>query len=493
MIDLLLVNPGNSEKMYQSLASPFRSIEPPWWAGILATYVRKHGYAVEIIDADCDNMNTDETTRQILGYKPRLIAVIVQGSTPSASSTPKMSAVRDLLNNLHDSYNSAKTILVGLHPSALPERTLKEEKADYVAIGEGFHTLIDMLVSIKMFNGGIKEDLVRGLAYRSGDKVLFTKKADLLPGEDLPQVAWDLINPRKYRAPTWPCLSDPGNRSPHAIIYTSLGCFSNCDFCQIKCLYNNKVGIRFRPVSHVINEIDMLVNAYGVKHLRIVDELFTTTETRVIEVCDAIIERKYDLNMWQYARTDRVTPKMLEKMMASGQKWVGYGIESATDKSLGSVHKRNSVAKNEQAIKWAREVGMYVFGNVIFGLPEDDMESMNEDLKMMKRHLFEYVNLYCCTAYPGSGLYETTLRDHPDWLPDSWDGYSQLGYETKPLPTNYLTSEEVLQFRDGAFNDYLSYKPYQDMMRKKFGDKAVPFINNMLKYKLKRRILRKLR
>ena len=33
-----------------------------------------------------------------------------------------------------------------------------------------------------------------------------------------------------------------------------------------------------------------------------------------------------------------------------------------------------------------------------------------------------------------------------------WIGYSQHSYNCLPLPTNYLCAEEVLDFRDAAFN-----------------------------------------
>jgi len=40
-------------------------------------------------------------------------------------------------------------ILVGGHVAALPERTLREEDADFVAGGEGLHTLISLVEALK--------------------------------------------------------------------------------------------------------------------------------------------------------------------------------------------------------------------------------------------------------------------------------------------------------------------------------------------------------
>jgi radical SAM superfamily enzyme YgiQ (UPF0313 family) len=138
------------------------------------------------------------------------------------------------------------------------------------------------------------------------------------------------------------------------------------------------------------------------------------------------------------------------------------------------------------AVKMILEAGISVVGNFIFGLPDDDMETMNETLDMAKALNCEYTNFYACMAYPGSKLYGQTV---PNDLQGSWEGYSQLGYETLPLPTKYLRPEEVLRFRYRAFTEFYSSREYQDMMRAKFGEKTLGEIKDMLKYKLIRRLL----
>ena len=68
----------------------------------------------------------------------------------------------------------------------------------------------------------------------------------------------------------------------------------------------------------LIEELDYLVQNYGIRNIKIIDELFALKEDRVVEICDLIIERGYDLNMWAYARVNTVTPGMLSKMKEAG-------------------------------------------------------------------------------------------------------------------------------------------------------------------------------
>ena len=51
-LDLAIVNPGAPEQVYQSLVTSISTVEPPVWAGMIATFVRIKGYSGEIIDAN---------------------------------------------------------------------------------------------------------------------------------------------------------------------------------------------------------------------------------------------------------------------------------------------------------------------------------------------------------------------------------------------------------------------------------------------------------
>ena len=53
------------------------------------------------------------------------------------------------------------------------------------------------------------------------------------------------------------------------------------------------------------------------KNLKILDELFIVKHKRMIEFCELLEERKYDLNMWCFARTDTVTPETLKRLKES--------------------------------------------------------------------------------------------------------------------------------------------------------------------------------
>ena len=97
-------------------------------------------------------------------------------------------------------------------------------------------------------------------------------------------------------------------------------------------------------------------------------------------------------------------------------------------------------------------------------------------------------NAYAAMALPGSKLYKEAIEKGIE-LPKTYEGYSFHSYETLPLPTDTLLVSEVLEFRDKAFEEYHSYPLFLEKVKNKFGKIAVNNINEMLKVKLKRKII----
>ncbi len=474
-IDLLIVKPGSQRKLYGDLSKVLSGLEPPIWAAMLAAFVREAGFSVKIVDMEIE---PEMLAPLLIETRPRLIAITVSGTNPSAS-TMNMVGVRVISDKIKESGMTIPTILMGLHPSSLPERTMREEPVDMVCQGEGFHTLAGLLK-----NHENKE--IEGLWYRCAGEIKNNPMAELVDPDKLPVPAFDLLPMRNYRAHNWHGWTNGRVRQPYGVIYTSLGCPYSCSFCCINALFGIH-KIRQRDPHLVIEDIAYLVNNYGIKNIKIIDEMFAFKESHVNKICDLITERGYDLNIWAYARVDTLTENMVGKMKKAGINWLGLGFESGSKKIRDGVTKGRFGNKEVlNAVKMIRGSDISIIGNFIFGLPGDDIETMTETLDMAKNLNCEYTNFYVCMAYPGSRLYdETDPRD----LPGSWEGYSQFSYETKPLPTRHLRAEEVLKFRDRAFNEFYGSKEYRDMMSAKFGEEILSEIGDMLKYKLSRRLL----
>ena len=493
-LDVLLINPGGRREVYQSLGDTLTAIEPPVWAGLMATFAREHGFTVEILDAEVENMTPDETADLAVDKKPSLTAVVVYGHQPSAS-TQNMPAAGAICTGIKQREPAAKLLLVGGHVAALPERTLREEDVDFVCGGEGPYTLVELLAALQ---GGRSEDLrkVRGLWYWEGVNVQANPPSPTVRNLDkeMPELAWDLLAMDKYRAHNWHCFGGIP-RQPYGSIYTTLGCPYRCSFCCIQAPFKSGEEVlgfgeqvnsyRFWSPDGVIAQIDKLVNQYGVRSIKIADEMFVLNRRHVEGICDLIIDRGYDLNIWAYARVDTVKDGMVDKLKAAGFNWLAFGIEAASEKVRDDVQKGFDQDLAFKTIESVRAAGINVAANFIFGLPKDDIETMQASLDMALELNCEVANFYSTMAYPGSQLYTLALQQN--WpLPDKWSGYSQHSLDSLPLPTEHLSGPEVLRFRDHAFQVYFNHPKYLDMIARKFGPETVAEIKEMTSHKLVR-------
>lgn len=482
-LDIVLVKPGSQKQLYGDLSAfGLTAIEPPLWIALWGGYLRKLGYSVVVYDAEAENWSFEETAEKIRDANPLLTAVVVSGTNPSAS-TMNMAGAGKIVSLVRELDPSIKTLLAGLHPSALPEQTLIKENTSFVCQGEGFYTLPKLLGLLRNNSDNYS---IKGLWYKKDGEVIANPRPLLWKNlDELPMPAWDLLPMKKYRAHNWHCFDNIDNREPYGVLFTSLGCPYNCTFCCINAIFG-KPGIRHRSPQNVIQEIDFLVSTYGIRNIKIIDELFAFKEDRVIEICDLIIERGYDLNMWAYARVNSVTPAMLGKMKRAGINWVAYGFETGSKRVLQSVNKRYNLDSVKNVVKMTYDAGLYIVANFIFGLPDDDLDSMQDTLTMAIDINAEWANFYSTMAYPGSRLYDEAIKK--GWqLPETWQGYSQYSFDGFPLPTKYLTAGEVLSFRDYAFHAYFESPRYLDKINRLFDIETVGHIQKMTSHKLKRK------
>ena len=440
-LDLVLVHPGNRTQIYQSLGLALSAIEPPVWAGLMATFVRNRGFSVEVLDAEAEDLNPEETAARIVQMDPLLTAIVVYGHQPSAS-TQNMTIAGLISAALKRLDPERKLLLVGGHVAALPERTLREEAADYVCSGEGPYTVSELLEALRSSYPDLSK--VRGLCYWDDDVIVSTAPAPLVRDLDheMPQLAWDLLPMKKYRAHNWHCFGEL-RRQPYASFYTTFGCPYHCSFCCIQAPFKSGEKVagwkesvnsyRFWNPASVLAQIDLLVNEYGVRNIKIADEMFVLNPRHVSDICDAIIERGYNLNIWAYARVDTVKDAMLEKLKRAGITWLAFGIEAANEHVRDDVDKGFGQDEIFRTIEKVRNTGINVIGNYIFGLPEDNLVSMQATLDLAQELNCEFANFYSAMAYPGSRSYDSSALSKKWPLPETWNGYSQHAVDTVAL------------------------------------------------------------
>lgn len=494
-LDILFIHPNSSRRVYQDLAKDYSAIEPPIWAAMLTSHCLKHGFSAEILDCEAFHLSDEEAARKIKEFNPRIACFVVYGQQPSASSQNMAGAIT-LADELRKLDPHVKILFVGGHVAALPKEVLERHTTiDFVCQNEGVYTISNLLKT------NLKDHLekVLGLGYRQDGAVILNPPSPIvakgdLPNE-LPSMAWDKLPIKNYRTSLWHSYPNGSKRQPFAALYTSLGCPMRCSFCMINIInrqeneYSDGSAVfRYWEPEHIIKQFDFFAEQ-GITNIKIADELFVLNQNHFMKLCQLIIERGYKFNIWCYSRVDTVKEAYLETLKKAGVNWLALGIESGNTRVRKDVTKgRFEDVDIRDVVKKIRAHGINVIANYIFGLPEDDHASMQMTLDLAVEMNTEEANFYSAMAYPGSPLYGQARQ--AGWkLPQTYTGFSQHSYDAQPLPTKYVSAQEVLAFRDQAWMTYHTHPEFLRLLKEKFGQVAVDETVKSTQIKLKRKIL----
>ncbi len=302
------------------------------------------------------------------------------------------------------------TVLDGLHPSARPVDCLAHPNIDFVVIGEGEHTIFEL---VNVLERGDTRNLekIRGIAFnKNGKNVITPPRPEIQDLDSLPFPARHLLPMEKYFAAVKETPLRGEIRKPWATMITSRGCPYSCVFCTVHIVMGKKW--RGRSPENVVDEIEQLIQTYRIKQIDFYDENMTLDKKRMENICDLIVKRK--LNVEWYApngvRADTLDENLLTKMKKSGCKGLRIAPESGVQRVVDKIVKKNLNLKEvEKAVVLAKKVGIKVGIFFVLGLigetKEDIKETINYAYKLRKLGANKFYFSIATPMY-GTELYE---------------------------------------------------------------------------------------
>lgn len=180
-----------------------------------------------------------------------------------------------------------------------------------------------------------------------------------------------------------------------------------------------------------------------VRAIFITDDNMVLSPGRVIKLCDAIIARGYK-KLRFFVQADCLTmatqEEMVAKMAAAGFCSVFLGIENGSKKNLSAAGKGDIVAASKKAIANCHRHGMMVIGGLIFGFPDDDVQSIKENYAFFREIGADATYCQIITPYPETGMRDNLLRDGLITNKTNYKKYNGLWANVR---TMYLSAEEL--------------------------------------------------
>lgn len=386
---VLLVNPAiDKEKKYGRLANMLLTPSVPLSIVFLGSHLEQQGYEVRIFDEQIEWLKESQMQQIVNEFQPGVIGF--------TCTTPGMARSHEIATDIKKINPEIKVVMGNIHPTVLPEETLKNPDVDLVVRGEGEFTFLEYLQAIER-HGDLSK--IAGISYRLNGSFHHTANRNYQKDLDLfPPINWKL-------------LTDFNDSYSIEWVLTSRGCPYKCIFCSARSVSGFKY--RFNGPQRVIHEVDTVIKNFGKKFFSFADDNFVVKKERTREICKLLMERGYhkEIKWLCQTRADAVDEFILELMREAGCEYISFGIETGTQRLLDLIGKSLKIETVEKAVNMAHAVGMKTRGSFMLGLPTETAKDSLATIEFARRLPLDIAKFNLAVPYPGTELLNVAVAE----------------------------------------------------------------------------------
>jgi len=303
-----------------------------------------------------------------------------------------------------------RVIFGGVHSSMMFSQILLNFPVDFVVIGEGERTIVELIKAIEKKVPLNKFKDIKGIAFKEGNKIIKTECRKWI--QDLDSLPF----------PKHEYFIESMKRQKAAYLIASRGCPINCLFCLTSKYWGYMR--RTRSVDNFIEEIKYVKKKFPfVTMLYFNDDEFIMRKDWILDFCNKFIKEKINIGWECNGRVTSIDEEVIKAIKKAGCAQLNIGIESGSPKIIELIGKKIT---NEQAIEAYRLCEKYGVNAKIYlmvGLPGEDKNTIKETIQLIKK--IKYGNLSVPAIfqlYPGTPIYEDVKRkgliNDDFWLTD---------------------------------------------------------------------------
>ena len=430
--------------------SYFLRFDPKLWAAMqpypplgtlyAASTLRQHGYEVALFDAMLAE-SEDEWAQALNLHQPQY-AILYEDNFNYLS---KMCLLR-MRQAAFTMIGMAKgrgctVILCGADASDHTSEYLSQG-ADYVLLGEGEETLIELLGHLS--KGQDATDIL-GLASRTR-QLPFTiyqspRRPDITNLDALPFPAWDLVDVDRYRK-IW--LERHGYFSMNMV--TTRGCPFHCNWCA-KPIWGQRY--HSRSPENVAAEMKWLKENFHPDHIWFADDILGLKPGWLTRFADALHAGAGGIPFKCLSRADLLTRDgEVDALSRAGAQTVWMGAESGSQKILDAMDKGTRVEQIHEAARRLKQAGIRVGFFLQFGYPGETRGDIEKTIQLVREADPDDIGISVSYPMPGTKFHEA-VRD-------------QLGEKQ-----NWQDSEDMAMLYHGPFSTAF-YRKLHGVVHKEF-------------------------
>lgn len=149
------------------------------------------------------------------------------------------------------------------------------------------------------------------------------------------------------------------------------------------------------------------------------------------------------------ANPDSVTPESLDRLARAGFTRISFGMQSSVPHVLATLDRTHRLERVPQAVQWAREAGLDVSLDLIYGTPGESVSDWQRSVEDALAMSPDHVSAYSLIVEPGTKLAAQMRRgdvpevdddDHAEKYELADDLFSQAGFSWYEV-SNFAKSE----------------------------------------------------
>ena len=406
----------------------------PYNLAILAAIAENEGHEAKIIDAELEKISIEDSIPLIKEFNPDIIAM--------TGMTPFFNVIEEAALELKANNIQAKICVGGPHVSIMEEKVLTKA-FDYAFIGEGEEPWKKFL-NVLDAHGDLSE--VPGIIYRDENLLIQkTEKTNTSKNLDIyPRPAYHLLKMGQYR------LGTLKGRLPFSSIQLVRGCPWKCIFCASDQLETTR--ILKRSVSTIVDEIEGLVNTYGIKHFMIIDDVLTLVRKTTVEFCNQLIDRKINITFEGSTRANLLDDELVGLMKKAGLIRLSFGLETVDEDMRKTMNKKVPLDAYREANALLNKHKIEALNSVMIGLPGESEANVWKTLNFLKgAREVKQANFAIAVPYPGTVFHDMASSGEHDieLLTEDFTEYKRYGHAVTNV--GKLTSEDLLRLQNEGF------------------------------------------
>lgn len=415
----------------------------PLWLIYAAALCEKEGFEITFIDAPAKRLNVDETMNRVESEAQDAKLFVLDTSTPSIYSDVSFGAL------LKDRYPDSKIMLVGTHPSATADETIRiDSRIELIARKEYDYIVLRTAEAIR---DGISFDTILGLTYRNENNEI-KHNIDAQHIEELDYIPMAAQFIKKYLDVmdyVFPAASYPAIQ-----IFTGRGCPAHCNYCVYpQTLHGHKY--RLRTPENVVKEFQFIAENFpNVKEVVIEDDTFTANKWRVLEICKLLIEKGLHKRLrWLCNARVNIDLETMQAMKKAGCHLIIPGFESYNQEILNNIKKGSNLKLIDAYVENARKAGLMIHACYMVGNKGETKQTMENTLNAALRFKTDTAQFFPLIPYPGTEAYNWAKSN--GYITGKYEDYLQEdGTLNCVLNTPDLSAKELVDFCSYARKKY---------------------------------------